>query len=121
MVCITGDGSLMMNGQELSVAVAEGLTVIFVVLNDAALGMVKHGQRLAGAEQIAFTLPPTDFAMLARALGAEAHTIRTASDLNVLDIDAICSRKGPTLLDVYIDPEEVPPINVRMRVLGTLL
>ena len=121
VVCITGDGSLMMNGQELSVAVAEGLTVIFVVLNDAALGMVKHGQRLAGAEQIAFELPPTDFAMLARALGAEAHTIRTAADLNALDIDAICSRKGPTLLDVFIDPEEVPPINVRMRVLGTLL
>jgi acetolactate synthase-1/2/3 large subunit len=121
VVCITGDGSLMMNGQELSVAVAEGLTVIFIVLNDAALGMVKHGQRLAGAEQIAFALPPTDFAMLARALGAEAHTIRTASDLDALDIDAICSRKGPTLLDVYIDPEEVPPINVRMRVLGSLL
>lgn len=121
VVCITGDGSMMMNGQEISVAVAEKLTVIYVVLNDAALGMVKHGQRMAGAERIAYELPPTDFAALARALGAEGHTVRSPADLTALDIKAICSRKGPTLLDVYIDPEEVPPMNLRMRVLGAAI
>lgn len=117
VVCITGDGSLLMNGQEISVAVAEGMTVIFVVLNDSALGMVRHGQRLAGAEQIGCALPPTDFAMLARALGADAHTIRSPEDFSRLDIAALCARRGPTLLDVLIDPNEVPPMNVRMRVL----
>lgn len=121
VACITGDGSMLMNGQEISVAVAEGLTVIYIVLNDAALGMVKHGQRLARAEPIAFALPPTDFAGLGRALGADAYTIRGPKDLRALDIDAICSRKGPTLLDVYIDPEEVPPMNLRMRVLGAAI
>ncbi len=118
VVCITGDGSMLMNGQEISVAAAERLTIIFVVLNDRALGMVKHGQRLAGAERIGCDLPPTDFAMLARALGAESHTIRSPEDLAALDIAAMCARKGPTLLDVLIDPDEVPPMNVRMRVLG---
>ncbi len=121
VVCITGDGSMLMNGQEISVAVAEHATVIFVVLNDAALGMVKHGQRLAGAERIAFELPPTDFAAMARAMGADAYTVRGPEDMDALDIEAICRRKGPTLLDVYIDPEEVPPMNLRMRVLGTAL
>ncbi len=119
VVCITGDGSLLMNGQEISVAVAEGLTVIYVVLNDASLGMVKHGQRLAGAERIAFELPPTDFAAVARAMGAQAHTIRSPEDLARLDIESICTHPGPTLLDVYIDGEEVPPMNLRMRILGT--
>lgn len=118
VVCITGDGSMLMNGQELSVAVAEKLNVIFVVLNDQSLGMVKHGQRLAGAEQIGCVLPPTDFAALARALGAEAHTIRSPEDLSGLDVAAMCARNGPTLLDVLIDPDEVPPMNVRMRVLA---
>lgn len=118
VVCITGDGSLLMNGQEISVAVAEQLTVIFVILNDRALGMVKHGQRLAGAERIAFQLPATDFAALARAMGAEGHTIRAPEDLAALDIAAICRRHGPTLLDVHIDPEEVPPMNLRLQVLG---
>lgn len=121
VVCITGDGSMLMNGQEISVAVAERLTVIYVVLNDAALGMVKHGQRLAGAEQIAFELPMTDFAALGRALGAEAHVINSPQDFDALDIDAICSRKGPTLLDVRIDAEQVPPMNLRMRILGTAI
>lgn len=119
VVCITGDGSLLMNGQELSVAVAEGLSVVFVVLNDQALGMVKHGQRLAGAERIAFQLPPTDFAAFARAMGADAHIIDSPADFDQLDIAAICRRPGPTLLDVRIDGEEVPPMNLRMRILGT--
>jgi acetolactate synthase-1/2/3 large subunit len=119
VVCITGDGSMMMNGQEISVAVAEGLTVIFVILNDQALGMVKHGQRLAGAEQIGFQLPTTDFAAMARAMGADGYTIRSPEEMDELDIEAICRKKGPTLLDVYIDGEEVPPMNLRMQILGT--
>jgi acetolactate synthase-1/2/3 large subunit len=121
VVCITGDGSMLMNGQEISVAVAEKLTIIFVVLNDQSLGMVKHGQRLAGAEQVGCELPATDFAMLARALGAEALTIRSPEDITGLYIAALCARKGPTLLDVHIDPEEIPPMNVRMRVLANAL
>jgi acetolactate synthase-1/2/3 large subunit len=119
VVCITGDGSMLMSGQEISAAVAEQLTVIYVVLNDAALGMVKHGQRLAGAEPIAFELPPTDFAAMARALGAQAYSVRSVTDFAQLDMQAICSRKGPTLIDVHIDAEEVPPMNLRMRILGT--
>ncbi|OWW19598.1 hypothetical protein AYR66_08850 [Noviherbaspirillum denitrificans] len=94
---------------------------MFVVLNDGALGMVKHGQRLAKAEQIGCELPPTDFAALGRALGAQAFTIRSPEDIAVLDIDAICARKGPTVLDVLVDPDEVPPMNVRMRVLANTL
>ena len=46
-----------MNGQEITVAAELGLPVIYIVLNDGALGMVKHGQRLAGAEPIGFELP----------------------------------------------------------------
>lgn len=117
VVCITGDGSVLMNGQELSVAVAENLSTVFVVLNDSSLGMVRHGQRLAGAESIGCAMPPTDFAALARALGAEAHIIRAPADLDRLDLAALCRRPGPTVLDVRVDPAEAPPMNARMRVL----
>ncbi|HLF96008.1 MAG TPA: thiamine pyrophosphate-binding protein [Methylococcaceae bacterium] len=118
VVCITGDGSVLMSGQELTVAVQEKLPVIFVVLNDAALGMVKHGQMLGGAERIAFDLPEVDYAACARAMGAEGHVIHSPQDLKNLDIDAICARPGPTLLDVRIDRDEVPPIATRIKVLG---
>nr|WP_269106483.1 thiamine pyrophosphate-binding protein [Massilia sp. TS11] len=118
VVCITGDGSVLMNGQEISVAVAERLAVIFVVLNDRALGMVKHGQRLAKAEQIGCDMPFTDFALLARALGAHGVVIDSAADLQALDVDALLLRDGPTVLDVRLDGEEIPPMNARMRVLA---
>ena len=117
-VCITGDGSYMMSGQELSVAVAEKLPVIFIILNDNALGMVKHGQRLGGAEQIAFELPPVDFSRQAKSLGASALTIRTIDELDALDFETIGKRQGPTLIEVQIDPEAVPPMGSRMKALG---
>ncbi len=117
-ICITGDGSFLMSGQELTVAVAEQLPVVFVILNDQALGMVKHGQRLGGAEEVAFELPPVDYALMARAMGAQAETIHTFEDLERLDLDKICNNAGPTLLDIHIDPEEVPPMGARMKTLG---
>lgn len=118
VVCITGDGSYLMNGQEITVAAEENLCVVFVVLNDASLGMVKHGQRLSGAERIGFQLPKVDFRMMAEAVGVPGHVIRSPHDFDTLDFDAILKRKGPTLLDVRIDGEEVPPMSVRMKVLG---
>ncbi|MDO3380083.1 thiamine pyrophosphate-binding protein [Geoalkalibacter halelectricus] len=118
VVCLTGDGSWLMSGQELTVAVAEKLPVIYVMLNDGALGMVKHGQRLGGAEPVGFELPPVDFAGMARAMGAEAYNIRSIADLDNLDIEQICRRQGPTLLDVIVDGEEVPPMGMRMKNLG---
>lgn len=118
VVCITGDGSLLMSGQEISVAVQEKLPIIFVVLNDSALGMVKHGQRLRGSEPVAFELPPTDFRAYAEAMGAAGQIIRSPADLRALDIAALCARPGPTVLDVRIDADEVPPIAMRIKVLG---
>jgi acetolactate synthase-1/2/3 large subunit len=117
VVCITGDGSYLMNGQELTVAVAEQLPVIFVVLNDQALGMVKHGQRLNGAEAIGYELPVIDFAMVARGMGAQGYTIRSVEDFERLDMAQICSANGPTLLDIHIDGEAIPPMGARVEVL----
>jgi acetolactate synthase-1/2/3 large subunit len=118
VVCITGDGSLLMSGQEITVAIQEKLPVVFIVLNDSALGMVKHGQRLAGAEPIGFELPTVDYCAYARALGASGYIIRSPQDLLALDVRALCEEAGPTLLDVRVDPREVPPMGIRMKVLG---
>lgn len=118
VVCITGDGSWLMSGQEMTVAIQEQLPVIYIILNDGALGMVKHGQRLAHAEAIGFELPEIDYSEVAKAMGVESFVIRSPQDLRDLDINTICGRPGPTLLDVRIDSEEVPPMAARMKVLG---
>lgn len=120
VVCITGDGAFLMSGQEITVAAEEGLTVVFVILNDSALGMVKHGQRLAGAEPIGHELPQIDYRKLVQAMGIPGHVIHSPQELDALDFDAILRHPGPTLLDVRIDGEEVPPMMLRMKTLGTL-
>lgn len=120
VVCLTGDGSWLMSGQELTVAIEEALTVIFVVLNDSAYGMVKHGQALTGAEPTANKLAEVDFAALAKAMGAKAMVINSPAQLNNLNIKSICRRAGPTVLDVRIDPKEAPPIGLRTNVLKSV-
>jgi len=119
VVCITGDGSYLMSGQEITVAAELGLPVLYVILNDSALGMVKHGQRLAGAEPIGTALPQVDYALMARAMGIAGHVIHSAADLAALDWPTLLSRRGPTLLDVRIDGDEVPPMGLRLRTLGS--
>lgn len=121
VVCITGDGSLLMNGQEITVALQENLPIVFIVLNDAALGMVKHGQRLTGAEQTGFSLPQVDFAMLAQAVGVRGVSIRCPQDLLELVADENWWRQGPLLLDVHVDKEQVPPIFSRTNILKNVL
>lgn len=117
VVCITGDGSLLMSGQELSTAVQEKLPIIFVVLNDSAFGTVKHGQQMAGAEPIGFELPPVDFVAYARAIGAQAFLIQSPMDMSALNIAALCGASGPTILDIHIDSNELPPLQGRINML----
>jgi len=117
VVCITGDGSLLMSGQEITVAIEEQLPVVFVILNDSAYGMVKHGQRMTGGEAIAANLPPTNFAAFAESMGVEGHIIYSADDLLNLDCYAFFKKQGPTLLDVRIDKEEAAPFGMRIKTL----
>lgn len=117
VVCLTGDGSFLMNGQEITVAKAEQLPVIFLILNDSALGMVMHGQRMAGAERVGFEIPEVDFALMAQAMGVPSHVVRTDAELMALDFEAIFARRGPTLIDARVDREIQPPIGVRTKTL----
>ena len=119
VVCITGDGSFLMSGQEITVAISECLPVIFVVLNDSSLGTVKHGQVMAGAESIGHQLPSINYADMARAMGIVAYTIKSPIEMMDLNIGELCNRSGPTLLDVYIDPDEVPPLGERLEMLAS--
>ncbi|MFT7559355.1 MAG: acetolactate synthase-1/2/3 large subunit [Flavobacteriales bacterium] len=113
-ICITGDGSYLMSAQEIMVAKEQHLPVIFLVLNDSALGMVKHGQRMGGQESIAWDLGEVDFAMMATAVGVESLSIRTPAMFDALDWGEITRRNEPLLIDLRIDGEAVPPIKGRV-------
>ena len=115
-VCIAGDGSMLMSSLELTVAVDQCLPVTYLVLNDSGLGMVRHGQRLAGAEAIAHDIAPVRFDLLARACGAEGVRVQSFADLVRLDRRWLCDdTAGPCVIDVCIDREAVPPMADRVR------
>ena len=115
-VCVTGDGSMLMSSLELTVAVEQHLPVTYVVLNDSGLGMVRHGQRLGGAEPIAHDITPVRFDELARACGARGRRVESFIELGAIDLDWLRSDDGgPSVIDVCIDREAVPPMAARVR------
>jgi acetolactate synthase-1/2/3 large subunit len=112
VICLTGDGCFLMNGLEISVAVEQRVPVIFVVLIDRAYGMIKHSLRRTSSEEIGLPIPPIDFCRMAKAAGAQAFAIHTPEDFEKLDYQALCGNKGPTLLEIHIDPEAAPPLRM---------
>lgn len=114
---IIGDGSMLMSSLELSVAVQEKLPVTYIVLNDSGLGMVRHGQRLAGAPSIAHEIGDVRFDLIGRACGAAGLRIERLPDLESIPPSYLSSDDhGPCVIDVIIDRDAVPPM--LDRVLG---
>ena len=117
VVCITGDGSYLMSGQEITVAIEYQLPVIYIILNDQGYGMVRHGQRMNKAEEIGAELPPINFAEMAQAMGVKGHRIECWEDFSDIDVTELQSPSGPILLDILIDGEEIPPMKTRLDIL----
>ena len=106
-----------MSGQEITIAAQHQLPVIIIVLNDAALGMIRHGQEMAGAEPIGWKLNHVNYAKVAEGLGIIGIEVRDPSDFDTLDLLSMSDLKGPVLVDVKIDPDEVPPMSSRVKIL----
>jgi acetolactate synthase-1/2/3 large subunit len=114
-LCIVGDGSYLMSAQEITVAAQHQLPVVFLVLNDAAMGMVMHGQRMGQQESIGWQLNTVNYAALAQAMGVDGIVIESPAELDALDFTALFNKNGPTLIDVRIDRNEVPPMGDRVK------
>jgi acetolactate synthase-1/2/3 large subunit len=106
VVCVSGDGSLLMNIQELVTARAEGLPVKILLVDDGALGMVRQQQDLFwdGRRQDVDLGPGPDWPALAQACGWSAARIEDAGGLAEA-IDWLVDADGPALLDVAVDPD----------------
>jgi acetolactate synthase I/II/III large subunit len=79
---ITGDGCMQMNGIEVSTAARYKLPIIFVVMNNAALGNVWLRAHTIGPVPDELTkLPDHDWAAFAKALGCRGETVHEPGDL----------------------------------------
>ncbi len=115
VVCFTGDGSLLMNIQELALIAEEDLNLKVVLCNNQSLGLVYQQQQLFYQQRlIASTFPTsTDFVMIARGFGVEAFDLGQAEEPELLLQELLRRRGGcliniPTELDAHVFPM-VPP------------
>ncbi|KXB01585.1 acetolactate synthase catalytic subunit [candidate division MSBL1 archaeon SCGC-AAA261F17] len=107
VVDIAGDGSFLMNSQELATAVENDVPVVVCILNNRYLGMVKQWQDLFYDERRSATDlgESPDFTELAESYGAYGARITKPGDIAPRMKEALESGK-PAVLDVVIDPDE---------------
>jgi acetolactate synthase-1/2/3 large subunit len=102
-IAFTGDGGLMMCLAELATAAEAGAPCITIVFNDGALSLIdiKQQQRQLPPEGVRWARP--DFAAIAEGFGAKGFAAATEADY-IAALDAAFANKGPSLIDVMVNP-----------------
>lgn len=112
VVLFSGDGGFMMGGiNEFNTAVRLGLDLIVIIANDSAYGAehVQFVDRKMDPSLTEFHWP--SFVDVAKSLGGDGIEVRSKEQLENA-LEALKHRKGPYLIELRLDPHDVP----RMRV-----
>ncbi|WP_338130727.1 thiamine pyrophosphate-binding protein [Cohnella ginsengisoli] len=114
VVCVTGDGCIMMHGTEISTAVNHGIPVIFFVLNNGRLDMVDKGMSYNTGRSVGAVYErPLDVSLFAQSMGALAYRCHTGTEVERAVQSALQSHTA-TVIEVMVDPQEIPPILTRL-------
>ena len=112
VILFTGDGSIMMNCQELATAADYGVKITIIVLHNHVLGMVAQWQRMFYQQHLSESRlnGHTDFVKLAEAMGVAAARVEHPAEL-LPAIRQAFAHDGPMLLDVMVpEAEDVLPM-----------
>ncbi|MGM0435069.1 MAG: acetolactate synthase 3 large subunit [Pseudomonadota bacterium] len=115
VVCVTGEGSIQMNIQELSTCKQYHLPVKIINLNNQALGMVKQWQDMNYESRYAHSYMESlpNFEKLFEAYGHVAFTVTRREDLEPVLEKAFALKDQLVFVDIYVDPyEHVYPMQV---------
>jgi len=107
VICISGDGSIQMNAQELATCAENGIDVKVFILNNGYLGMVRQWQELfwdGRYSQVDMGRFP-DFVKLADAYGCTGVRLTDKTTL-VQDVREAIATPGPVVVDVRVTREE---------------
>lgn len=108
VVAVVGDGAMLMNN-EINTAVQYGARVMWVILNDAQLGLNEQGMSAQGMRPVATQMPRTDFVAFARSQGADGSAVAREADLPAALARGL-AHDGPFVLDVRVDRTIVSPV-----------
>ena len=116
VVCVTGDGSIQMNIQELSTATQYSIPVVIICLNNHFLGMVKQWQDLiySGRHSQTYMNSLPDFVKLAESYGHVGIKIATPDELESKLKEAFSIKNKLVFVDINVDESEhVYPMQIR--------
>ena len=118
-VCITGDGCFFMHGMEVLTAKELRLPILWVVFNNARLGMVHHGHRLQyGRAHRCFAQTPVDIAALAAALGVRSARVERLEEMTP-ELVASLLVEAPAALEIALVDDRTPPMGDRVKFLSS--
>ena len=124
VACFSGDGSLLMNLQELATAAEQQVAVKIILLNNSHLGLVRQQQHLFYGRRYCASRfeAQTDFAAIARGFGMPAVDLCEVRD-PVAALERAIKCQGPCLVNVPIAAEEnvypmVPPGGANRDMIG---
>ena len=108
VVCITGEGSIQMNIQELSTCLQYNLPVKILNLNNAQLGMVKQWQDMLyeGRHAHSYMNSLPDFVKLAESYGHVGIKITDPATMEAQIAEAMAMKDKLVFIDVYVDRNE---------------
>lgn len=116
VICVTGDGSIQMNIQELSTALQYDIPVKIINLNNHFLGMVKQWQDMiyAGRHSQSYMDSVPDFAKISEAYGHVGMTISDPAELESGLEKAFAMKDKLVFVDIHVDEtEHVYPMLIR--------
>jgi len=108
VVLISGDGSFLLNLQELATLRECEANVKIIILNNRHLGLVRQQQTLFFRRNLYASRieSPSDFTTIAEGFGIPAFAVREDDPVRPA-LEAVLYEKGPALVDVMIDPERM--------------
>ncbi|MBB1334435.1 MULTISPECIES: acetolactate synthase 3 large subunit [Pseudoalteromonas] len=116
-VCVTGDGSIQMNIQELSTCLQYNLAVKVVSLNNRSLGMVRQWQDMVygGRHSSSYMESLPDFVKLAESYGHVGIRVNTLDELQPAIDKAMSITDRLVFLDILVDENEhVYPMQIKL-------
>jgi len=116
VACVTGEGSVQMNIQELSTCLQYDLPVKIVCLNNGALGMVRQWQDMQYSSRYSHSYMESlpDFVKLAEAYGHVGMRIQRLEDLKPMMAEAFAMKDRLVFLDIAVDnTEHVYPMQIK--------
>jgi len=117
VICITGDGSIQMNIQELSTCLQYNLPVVIISLNNRSLGMVRQWQDMVygGRHSSSYMESLPDFVKLAESYGHVGMQINHLDELEDKLTEAFNIKNRLVFVDVLVDEKEhVYPMQIRL-------